>query len=275
MAGISTNAQSFGSPKNTYKYNEGTELNTTFDIHFYETNFRTLDPQIGRFHQIDPMSEAFENLSLYGYANSNPILLNDPFGLASDTITMPNATVVAKYKYLDTENGQVLSPISFLASLFSGQRSWNGISVDRRGYLEFLPDGTPAPIITMFIMPDPGSKASVRKVTKIVVNKWLVYRAYKKVNGRLKQYIGKAKESLKKRYTAKEIDDMGARVINQLDNLPDNATALGVEQAILDLNGGIGQTANKINATIKQVYKDAGLKWLNENIPNWKEVFKF
>ncbi|HEX4876276.1 MAG TPA: RHS repeat-associated core domain-containing protein [Chitinophagaceae bacterium] len=198
MAGISSKALAFGNPENKYKFNDGTELNTAFDINLYETNFRSLDPQLGRFWQIDPMSESFEDLTLYGYANNNPILLNDPFGLASDTITLPAVTVIGTYKYLDTENGQVLQPIGFFHSLFSGQRKWNGILVDSKGYLQFLPDGTPHPGYTEFTMPDVGSRAGVRKATKFVLNKWLVYRAYKKGKWKIKTLYWKGERIIKK-----------------------------------------------------------------------------
>ena len=36
-----------GSLENRYKFNSGTELNSSFDINLYETNFRSLDPQFG------------------------------------------------------------------------------------------------------------------------------------------------------------------------------------------------------------------------------------
>jgi hypothetical protein len=50
----------------------------------YETNFRSLDPQIGRLWQIDPLAMASVSYSPYQYAGNNPILFNDPFGL--DTV---------------------------------------------------------------------------------------------------------------------------------------------------------------------------------------------
>lgn len=44
-----------------------------------------------------------------------------------------------------------------------------------------------------------------------------------------------------------------------LDNLPDNATALGVEQAIVDLNGGVNRVANTTpdirNPTLNKIYR--------------------
>ena len=69
---------------NPYKFNAGTELNTSLDLNFYETTFRTQDPQLGRFWQIDPLAELTIQGSPYTYANNNPILFNDPLGLISE-----------------------------------------------------------------------------------------------------------------------------------------------------------------------------------------------
>jgi hypothetical protein len=54
-------------------------------------------------------------------------------------------------------------------------------------------------------------------------------------------------------------------------------SALGVEQLVVDLNGGIesGRLANINNPTIKQIYVNEATHWLNENIPNWEHVLKF
>lgn len=79
MAGISSKAASFGSPENKFKYN-GIEHNTDFDLNTYEAFYRTHDPQIGRWWQIDPKSEASLNLSPYVAMDNNPILKSDPLG---------------------------------------------------------------------------------------------------------------------------------------------------------------------------------------------------
>lgn len=89
MAGISSKALKSNYAENKRKYNDGTELNTDFDLNWYETNFRSLDPQIGRFHQIDPFAEASDSWTPYAYANDNPILFNDPTGLISDSTVKP------------------------------------------------------------------------------------------------------------------------------------------------------------------------------------------
>ncbi|HLO81377.1 MAG TPA: RHS repeat-associated core domain-containing protein [Chitinophagaceae bacterium] len=85
MAGISSKALN-GVAENKKKFNDRTELNTDFDLNWYETNFRSLDPQLGRFWQIDPLALSSSNLTPYNYASNNPILRNDPYGLKDSTV---------------------------------------------------------------------------------------------------------------------------------------------------------------------------------------------
>ncbi|WP_090391693.1 RHS repeat-associated core domain-containing protein [Niabella drilacis] len=56
-------------------------------LNMYETAYRGLDPQLGRFWLVDPMADASFRFSPFVYANNNPILLNDPLGWYSDTVT--------------------------------------------------------------------------------------------------------------------------------------------------------------------------------------------
>jgi RHS repeat-associated protein len=87
MSGISSKAA--GKLQNRYKYNgcselENQEFNDGSGLELYATDFRSYDPQIGRFHQVDMLTELNENWSPYSFAQNNPILYNDPFGL--DTV---------------------------------------------------------------------------------------------------------------------------------------------------------------------------------------------
>lgn len=297
MAGISSKALAFGGAENKYKFNDGTELNT--DISVYETTYRGLDPQIGRFWQIDPFADISHEFSPYIYANNDPISLNDPDGLFAEDPDpgdddRPRVTkesflgeVVVKGKYpkgLDTKNGQVYESRSKFWDVLEGHRSWKAYpgslfryAVDHRGYI--MPNA-PAPANQLVTNPPVGfNRINIKAVFNLknwIKRRFAVYRGMK--GGKI--YFGKAATadgSLKARYTAVEIERLQAEVIAGLDNIPSNVIALGVEQIVIDLNGGVGAAniANKIPATIKEIYMIEARLWLNSNIPNWESVLKY
>ena len=87
MAGISSKAA--GKLENRRKFNDGTELNTDFDLNWYETDYRSYDYQIGRFLQLDPLTAITEEISGYVFCSNNPILRNDPAGLKDSIVNNP------------------------------------------------------------------------------------------------------------------------------------------------------------------------------------------
>lgn len=76
------------------------ELNEEFDLDWYTPEFRSYDPQLGRFHQIDPVVKHHE--SLYAWNTNNPISFNDPLG--SDSTQRANAIAKAQ-EFVDQNTG--------------------------------------------------------------------------------------------------------------------------------------------------------------------------
>jgi len=69
-----------GKVKNDYLYN-GQELTDDADLNWYDYGFRNYDAQIGRFVQMDPITDHLPIISPYIYAYNDPVTYTDKFGL--------------------------------------------------------------------------------------------------------------------------------------------------------------------------------------------------
>lgn len=96
MSGISSRA--VGGVENKKKYN-GYEQNTDFDLNVYESFYRTHDPQIGRFLQIDPKPNGSE--SPYVAMGNNPVLNFDVLG---DTLTKEQLIALFEQQRKERDN---------------------------------------------------------------------------------------------------------------------------------------------------------------------------
>ena len=77
MLNAQLSAPGITDPKNMYKYNDK-ELQKELSLEWLDYGARFYDPQIGRFHTVDPL-EQYESGNIYG--GNNPILMNDPTGM--------------------------------------------------------------------------------------------------------------------------------------------------------------------------------------------------
>ncbi|OXB15160.1 DUF6443 domain-containing protein [Flavobacterium reichenbachii] len=83
--------------ENKYKYN-GKELQDELGLNMYDYGARNYDPVLGRWMNIDPLSEKGRRWSPYAYCYDNPIIFIDPDGMYA---TPPDW-------YIDERSGKLL-----------------------------------------------------------------------------------------------------------------------------------------------------------------------
>jgi RHS repeat-associated protein len=138
------------SKPNQFKYNGGSELNPSFDLNWYETPFRGYDAALGRFGQMDAMSDLLSSITPYNFAYNNPIMFNDPTGLMGEGC--PTGDCDEDY-YNDgevTDLGEVVvtasksggsKSINLGFNSFLNNLKWSGNSVERGLWAQYNENG--------------------------------------------------------------------------------------------------------------------------------------
>lgn len=141
MSGISSKAA--GKLENKFKYN-GIELNEDLGVEDYDAHFRTLDPQTGRWWQVDPkIEQGQESISPYNSMSDNPILRTDPLGdldddcckeVWSDIKSAVKETAASAYEgavsVARTFNTYV-NPIASIVEVATGKSTESDFTVDK------------------------------------------------------------------------------------------------------------------------------------------------
>ena len=70
-----------GKLSNPYLYNDKEMLDENTTLNWYDYGFRNYDPQIGRFPQLDPLTDGYPELTPFQFAGNDPIANVDEDGL--------------------------------------------------------------------------------------------------------------------------------------------------------------------------------------------------
>ena len=152
-----------GHTKNNFLYNDK-ELFEEADLNWYDYGFRNYDAQIGRFTQLDPLTDDYHLLTPYQYASNDPIANIDLDGLEGVSATgLTDVVVKSSIKQVTAKAGS-----SFLSVTGNFLK---GLGQSVKGTVSGIYDAVTNPIET--------GKAVVHAVTHPVETGKALYKAAK------------------------------------------------------------------------------------------------
>jgi RHS repeat-associated protein len=259
IPGLSTQAFKSKYDQNRYKYN-GIEYDSAFGLNEYEAHFRDLDPEIGRWNQMDPKVDYEE--SPYNSMGNNPILRNDPLGDKPECCETAQA-IVQTTEMLSAQiieaGGGAGDVVTDVAAGFVDLVGFLGAGITALAELAAEKRATPLPanLTPKAIAPAVTKAAPATQVKTETQKVGTIYKVPGSSTSSGKPYIGRHNKPnpAKTRKSNDGRDRSKADVIDKYDpnNVPEGRAK---EQKAIDENGGVNNLDNKRNEIKKDPPKD-------------------
>jgi RHS repeat-associated protein len=258
---------------NKYKYN-GIEHDNDLDLNIDEAFYRDLDPQTGRWWQIDPKVDAgYESVSPYASMYDDPVRISDPLG--DEGCCSFDDILGAFNKYVADPINKYLNPITPIAEAISGK------SYDSR-FTEDKPRGgsTVEAVIGLI----PGSKieglvvrtveTTLDKAAILQINKTVGKEGEKIVTESLKKEAVKADQTVLTNVTGKIEGGGTTRYDNVIIDNKTQTAVHTVETKTGNAKLSTGQTKAKNGANVTLVGEKVPIGLRNTVINSTTTPFK-
>jgi RHS repeat-associated protein len=116
--GISSNALGFGGPKNKEKTFQGQKFDDELDLDWVQFKWRNHDPQIGRFIEIDPLSDKYVYNSTYAFSENKVIAHVELEGLECASASGPMGYVYSGFGQMTDFTAKTIDNVTNISVTF-------------------------------------------------------------------------------------------------------------------------------------------------------------